>query len=223
MGAARQAPRALRARRAAPARAPRRRCAGGAQTAGHLALDLRAMACDAYFTSAHKWLCAPIGTGFLYVRREVQARLWTTLASARWDDHADEGFRLMQHGTASRSVLEGFDAALDFHAALGGATVEARALALGARLRAGRLAVPGVRVTSPLAPELLTGATVWAVDGLTGTALQERLWMRGRIRVRSQGAGVRQCCHLYNLPEELDRTLALAAELAADVRRERGE
>src|SRR5688500_2972762 len=34
------------------------------------------LGCDNYCTSLHKWLLAPIGTGFLYVRRENIPTLW---------------------------------------------------------------------------------------------------------------------------------------------------
>ena len=37
---------------------------------------VRDLGCDYYGTSLHKWLLAPIGTGFLYVRREQIASLW---------------------------------------------------------------------------------------------------------------------------------------------------
>ncbi|HUH13075.1 MAG TPA: aminotransferase class V-fold PLP-dependent enzyme, partial [Longimicrobiales bacterium] len=53
----------------------------GAQTFGHLAVDVRTMGADAWFTSPHKWLLAPKGTGVLYVRRELLEGLWPTLAS----------------------------------------------------------------------------------------------------------------------------------------------
>ena len=187
----------------------------GAQTAGHLVVDLHAMGCDAYFSSPHKWLLAPVGTGFLYVRREVQPRVWSTLASEHWDDHADGGFRLMQQGTANRSLLRGVDAALDVHLALGAARVEARALALADRLCAGLQAVRGVTVTSPRHPAMRTGTVLWQVAGMDAPALQERLWQLARVRVRAWGPAVRQCCHVYNLEEEIDRTVAAARRLAA--------
>ena len=37
--------------------------------------------CDYYGTSLHKWLLAPIGTGFLYVRKAKQKRLWPLMAA----------------------------------------------------------------------------------------------------------------------------------------------
>ncbi|HSJ10358.1 MAG TPA: aminotransferase class V-fold PLP-dependent enzyme, partial [Longimicrobiales bacterium] len=69
----------------------------GAQTLGHFALDMTTMACDVFFSSPHKWLLAPKGTGLLYVRRDVQPRVWSTMASTEWDNHSAGAYRLMQY------------------------------------------------------------------------------------------------------------------------------
>jgi cysteine desulfurase / selenocysteine lyase len=49
------------------------------QSLGQLPLDVREVDIDVLATGGHKWLCAPFGTGFLYVRREVQERLEPTM------------------------------------------------------------------------------------------------------------------------------------------------
>ncbi len=39
--------------------------------------------CDYYGTSLHKWLNAPVGTGFLYVKKEKIGRIWPLMAATR--------------------------------------------------------------------------------------------------------------------------------------------
>ncbi len=43
-------------------------CVDGPHAPAHVPVDLQQIDCDYYAASCHKWLCAPFGTGFLYVR-----------------------------------------------------------------------------------------------------------------------------------------------------------
>jgi selenocysteine lyase/cysteine desulfurase len=58
----------------------------GAHVPGMMELNLHQLGCDLYSASPHKWLQAPKGTGFLYVRDEVIDRVWNTIATEGWDD-----------------------------------------------------------------------------------------------------------------------------------------
>ncbi|MBL7078974.1 aminotransferase class V-fold PLP-dependent enzyme [Candidatus Bathyarchaeota archaeon] len=71
----------------------------GAQATGHIPIDVREIGCDAYYSSPHKWLMAPAGNGFLYVKETLIDEVWTTLASTQWNNHEDNGYRLGQRGT----------------------------------------------------------------------------------------------------------------------------
>ena len=189
----------------------------GAQTCGHLAIDVKAMGCDAYFTSPHKWLLAPKGTGFLYVRKETLPRVWATLASAEWDNHRDGAYRLMQYGTGNLSLLVGLEKAIDFHMAIGSQRVEQRVIGLADRLRTGLQKIDGVVINSSLHPQMRTGTTIWSVRGKPAVEIQDYLWNTTRVRVRSMSdaLGVRQCCHIYNSEAEVDRTLNALQRMVA--------
>ena len=189
----------------------------GAQAVGQVEVDLRDLGCDAYFSSPHKWLLAPAGNGLLYIRRDHQDSFWTTLCSAEWDNHKDDGmYRFMQYGTGNRSLLTGLDAALDFHFRLGPERVRKRIRSLADRLRAGLQQIAGVRINSPVHPQLAGAVVVYSVDGFGAPQLEEEMWERKRLRPRSMGdpLGVRHSCHIYNSEAEIDASLAVVRELA---------
>ena len=188
----------------------------GAQTIGHIAIDVRDLDCDAYAGCFHKWMGAPAGTGFLYVKQDRMKDVWTTIASGRWDNHDDEGFRFTQRGTGNFPVLKGLDASLDFHNEIGPDKVYARIKFLGLRLREGLRKINKVKIYSPEEEAMCAGITVYNVQGMTGAQLQEEFWKRGRMRPRSSGPefGVRHCTHIFNSEEEIDRALTIVKELA---------
>jgi isopenicillin-N epimerase len=186
----------------------------GAQAVGQIVVDVQELGCDAYVGSPHKWLLAPKGTGLLFVRRAVQDRFWTTLASAAFDDREKGAFRFMQYGTGSLPVVDGLLAALRFVEAIGMRRIERWDAALTARLRAGLAGIPSARLSSPADPRLAAAITTFRVEGASGRALQDALWAR-KVRVRSQGdeKGVRLSAHLYVSPADVDRVLEGVAAL----------
>jgi selenocysteine lyase/cysteine desulfurase len=188
----------------------------GAQAVGQIRVDVQSLGCDAYVGSPHKWMMAPKGTGFMYIRRDVQDRFWTTLASYQWDNHEDGAFRFMQYGTGSVPVVEGLVAALDFIGKIGQPRIERWDAALTKRLRDGLAEIPAVRITSPADPRLTAAITTFRVDGVKAKALQDALWAR-RVRVRAQNdeRGVRMSAHLYVSPADVDVILDVTRQVAA--------
>jgi len=59
----------------------------GAHAFAHFPFKRDDLKCDYYGTSLHKWLLAPVGTGFLYVRKEKQKNLWPLMAAAATQDN----------------------------------------------------------------------------------------------------------------------------------------
>ena len=186
----------------------------GAQAVGHIPVDVHDIGCDAYVGCFHKWMLAPAGTGFLYVRREREKEVWSTLCSGNWANHDDDGYRFSQRGTGCLSLTMGLDAALDFHNELGPKRVTDRIKYLGDYLRAGLRKIPSVIVYTPNESTMNAGITVYEVPGLVGRQLQNEFWTRGKLRPRGSGNGVRHCTHIFNSPEEIDRALAIVRTLA---------
>lgn len=188
----------------------------GAQTIGQIKVDVRDINCDAYTGCFHKWVGAPAGTGFMYIKSDRAREIWTTVASGRWDNHEDEGFRFTQRGTGNFPVLKGLEAALDFHFEIGPDRVYERIKFLGQRLRTGLRANPKVKIFSPVEESLCAGITVYNISGMTGAQLQEEYWTRAKMRPRSSGPefGVRHCTHIFNSEEEIDRAIAIVNELS---------
>ncbi len=69
----------------------------GAHAFAHFPYKASDLGCDYYGTSLHKWLLAPIGTGFLYVRRENIAALWPLTPAARVEDERHPQVRGDRH------------------------------------------------------------------------------------------------------------------------------
>lgn len=186
----------------------------GAQAVGQISVDVKLLGCDTYAGSPHKWLLAPKGTGFLYIRREVQDRFWTTLASSAWNDHEKGAFRFMQYGTGSVPVVEGLMAALGFVNRIGIPRIASWDAMLAKRLRDGLAGIPRARLSSPEDPRLASAITTFRIEGVKAKALQDALWAR-RVRVRAQNdaRGVRLSAHLYVSPADIDTVLGVAAAL----------
>lgn len=187
----------------------------GAQTVGHIAVDVKELGCDAYVGCFHKWLLAPAGNGFLYLSSARNSQVWPSICSGNFENEKDNGYRLGQRGTGSLPVLMGADAAMDFHNQIGPARVQQRIKYLGDYLRDGLRGIPKVKLYTPADSKLNAGITVYGVEGYNGAQLQDEMWKRDRLRPRSSmGIALRQSTHIFNSPEEIDRTLRIVHDLA---------
>ncbi len=96
----------------------------GAQTAGHIPVQLRELGCDVYGTSLHKWLMAPQGTGILYVRRDRIDRLWPLQASI--EGMGRDIHKFEESGTQSLAARAAIVEAVEFHRMIGAERKAAR-------------------------------------------------------------------------------------------------
>ena len=188
----------------------------GAHAFAHFPFTAGDLGCDFYGTSLHKWLLAPIGTGFLYVRRAEIGSLWplTPAPAARQDDIR----KFEEIGTHPAANHNAIAEALTFHEGIG---VERKA----ARLRflrdrwAQRLAGHRkVRLHTSLQPGHSCAIGTVQLTSVPTRQLVERLWTDWRIIatpiVHEEYEGARITPNIYTTIEEID-TFATAMEQIA--------
>lgn len=94
----------------------------GAHALGQLDLDMVTIGADFYTSNAHKWLCAPKGSAFLYTRPEQQPLIEPLIVSWGWDKNrtmhlgSDYLDYLEWSGTMDPSAYLSVPAAIQFQA-----------------------------------------------------------------------------------------------------------
>jgi isopenicillin-N epimerase len=154
----------------------------GAHVPGHIPLDLTDIGADIYSGNFHKWLCAPKGSAFLFVRPEQQE--WVESLTISWGWRGESTFvsRNQYQGTTDIASYLATPAAIKFQQEHDWPTVRARChgLARQARTRISeRFDMPSL---SPDEPDQWLGQMVTCPLPITDIeALKTRLYDEFRI------------------------------------------
>ena len=185
----------------------------GAQAAGQFPINLHDLGCDAYAVSLHKWILAPAGTGFLYVRQDARERIRSAFAP----DPTLEAPGFDPPGTKDFPVRAAIGAALDFVNTLGLENIENRCRSLSDYLKAGLAEIKGVKLLSGHTPEISApGSTIFEKEGLDAIAsvpmIEERIKTHIDEHQRDSHNAIRISTHIYNTKAEIDRLLEALAK-----------
>lgn len=212
-------------------------CVDGPHAVAMLPLDLRRLDCDFYAASCHKWLCAPFGSGFLYVSPRWQKHVepavvsWGGSISGRQPSWKDE---FTWSGTRDPAAcLAVTDAIRFFEETVSDDSDVSRLELFRAHARElVTLAQERIVALTGLEP-LTTDPVRWCgsmialplplnddVDPQTRHPLQDALWERHRIEIpitHWQGQRfVRVSGHLYNSADEIEYLAGALRELLPD-------
>ncbi|MDE2998583.1 MAG: aminotransferase class V-fold PLP-dependent enzyme [Gemmatimonadota bacterium] len=199
----------------------------GAHAPGMIPLDLDALGCDFYGGNCHKWLCAPKGTGFLYVAPHAQERMNHVIVSWGYSREGpkrrgngslrinDRPFMwgIENWGTRDQAGFIAVGEAVDFQERIGKRRILRRGRALAAYLREGMAATGWARLLTPSRADMSGSISAFQVTGF------ENLdpYVRYRITVPAQrvdGAHwIRVSTHVCNGFDDVDRLMEALYEL----------
>ncbi len=155
----------------------------GAHVPGMMRFNVHDIGCDMYSSSPHKWLQAPKGSGFLYVRDEVIDRLWNTIATEGWDEPKIRAERFQRIGSSNVPALCGLRASIKLANDIGLDRIEKRHRAQADYLLAEMQKRDAESWTSP-DPALRCGIVTVNVPPLNRMDLENWLWKTHKIRIR---------------------------------------
>lgn len=203
-------------------------CIDGPHGLAQVPLRLRALGCDFYTASCHKWLSGPIGSGFLYVRGRQKSKLQPAVISwgrsfagrgASWKDEFvwvgtnDPGAYLATADAVRFLGQVGPDAfRRQTHALARYARHQVAAVTGGEPLTPDDAAWYGSMTTIPLPRVRRTSSWPGRPHPLQ-TALWEEFAIEAPVFEWQERLCLRVSCHLYNRPADIDRLCAALAQL----------
>jgi isopenicillin-N epimerase len=179
----------------------------GAHAYAHFPFTRDQLDCDYYGTSLHKWLLAPHGTGFLYVRKEKIPKIWPLMAAGPNQDADIRKFEeIGTHPAANHNAIA---EALTFHQGIGAERKAARLRYLRDRWMQRLGPVPGVKLLTSTDPQQSCGLASFTPGDLDVGKLTGYLWQKHRIIVtpinHPEFKCIRVTPNVYTLVGEVDR------------------
>ena len=179
----------------------------GAHVTGMMRLNVSDIGCDAYSSSPHKWLQAPKGSGYLFVRDEVMDRIWNTIVTEGWDEPKLRAERFQRIGTSNVPCLWGLRAAIGFANEIGIDRIESRHRELANYILAEMVKRGAESWTSPDAALRCAIVTV-NVPPVQRKDLETWMWQKHKIRIRGgEPSKLRLSTPYYLQKNEIDQFL----------------
>jgi isopenicillin-N epimerase len=180
----------------------------GAHVPGMMPLNVHDIGCDMYSASPHKWLMAPKGSGFLYVRDEVIDQIWSTVTTAGWDDKTIRAERFQRIGSSNVPSLMGMRASLQMATEIGMDKIENRHRELANYVLAQMMQRGAESWTSP-DPAMRCAIVTVNVPPIQRMKLETWMWQTQKIRIRGgEPSKLRLSTPYYLQKQDIDRFLA---------------
>ncbi len=188
----------------------------GAHTFAHIDYKLSDLDCDYFGTSLHKWLCAPFGTGMLYIKKDKIKNVWPLMGN---DNPQSEDIRKFETlGTRSFPTEQAIGNAINFHLAIGIKRKEARLRYLKNYWAEKAIKISGVRLNTSLKTEFSCAIANFSIEGMKPEDIDTQLY--DKYRIHTVGInwenvhGVRVTPNVYTTIKDLDLLVKAITEIA---------
>jgi selenocysteine lyase/cysteine desulfurase len=188
----------------------------GAHSFALLDFKIPDLDCDYFATSLHKWMCAPFGSGLLYVKKDKISKIWALAP----DDKplADQIQKFERLGTRNFASEMAIGSSLDFHLAIGSKRKEERLRSFKNYWMEKVKEIPGVHVKTSFKPEYSCVVGLFSIDGMKPGEIVTSLFSNYKIHTTGieweNISGVRVSPNVYTTHRDLDKFVMAVGEIA---------
>jgi isopenicillin-N epimerase len=188
----------------------------GAHSFGQLDFTQKDLQCDYFGVSLHKWMYAPKGTGFLYVKREKIEKIWPLMAAEK--KNASDIRKFEEIGTNSIAPKLAIGEALAYNNLIGAKRKEARHRFLSRYWMNNIKNTPKVYFNTHFDDQSSCAIGNFGIEGIDpleiGGFLQSKHKIYTTPSVHDEFQGIRITPNLYTTLSELDRFCEIIKEIA---------
>lgn len=173
--------------------------------------------CDYLGASLHKWLCAPFGTGLLYMRKERIGTTWSLFPN---DNPKSSDIRKFEAlGTRSFAPEQAIAHAIDFHHAIGSQRKQQRLHYLKTYWCQSLMKHPRIKLHISLNPNYSCALGTFSIDGMKPNDIVAKLFNEYQIHTTpinwENVSAVRVSPNVYTTTKDLDRFIDAVTRIAA--------
>lgn len=185
----------------------------GAQSFGQIPFRQQDLGCDFFATSLHKFYCAPLGTGFLFVRRSELGQIWPLMGApleARDNIRKFDGYGDLGPGTMPIYIRNAIPEAIYFNQELTIPLKAARLRYLRKRWATELKKIDSVRLFTTDDDRSACSTATFVPGKCDPERFVQAMERNYRIQVRKRAlegefSGVRVSADIFNTTEEIDR------------------
>ncbi len=189
-----------------------------AHSFAHFDFSFKELNCDYLGTSLHKWLCAPFGTGLLFVKKDKIKDVYPLLANG--NPKSDDIRKFEALGTRSFAIEQGIGQAITFHEAIGIKKKQKRLHHLKNYWINKVKNIPNIEINTSQHKEYSCAIANFSIKGINSKSLSHILQKDYAIHTSFAKAenisGVRVTPHIYTTKSELNQLVDAITNIAAE-------